>query len=533
MSILASLRISSRLHFLLAFSVLALLALGGFSSFTIKTEARRAMAFIDGEFESVRALGEVRAAIGNARRYEKDVFLNMGDEKESARYTALWQAEVETVGKTITAARRLVLPNEAQLLDSMLKGVEGYSNGFRGILGQLARGDLHDPWAANKAMGPLKEDIRQADKALADLSQAVAARADERRNALVATGQNAPWLVMGVTALVSIIATILVWAIVHSILTPIADLQAISAAWGLGDLTVGVGDGGADELGHVKRDLGTMHAALSGLVSHVRQGVEVVNANTQEITIANTELSNRTESAAASLQQTASSIDVLSVAVKQTAESATQAVNSSTAAVQVANRGGEVVAKVVATMHEINQSSQKIADIISVIDGIAFQTNILALNAAVEAARAGDQGRGFAVVASEVRSLAGRSADAAREIKAIIVRSVEKVEEGTSLVEVAGQTMREIVESVGQVSTVIQEIRVATREQLEGIDEINTSMGGIDRATQKNAAMVEESAAGAMCLAQEVTHLRQAVSVFKLAEGADDYSPNRALARIR
>jgi methyl-accepting chemotaxis protein len=192
---------------------------------------------------------------------------------------------------------------------------------------------------------------------------------------------------------------------------------------------------------------------------------------------------------------------------------------------QVATKGGAVVDKVVSTMGEINTSSRKIADIIGVIDGIAFQTSILALNAAVEAARAGDQGRGFAVVASEVRSLAGRSAEAAREIKSIIGSSVAKVNEGSSLVEEAGRSMRDIVESVGQVSTVIEQIRQAANEQHDGIGLISTAMGGIDRATQQNAAMVEESAAGAMSLNEETGHLRRAISLFKLDSSFRKYRP--------
>ena len=241
--------------------------------------------------------------------------------------------------------------------------------------------------------------------------------------------------------------------------------------------------------------------------------------NTAEITHANGDLSDRTEQAANSLQKASASIDQLSFAVEQTAESASQAVQNAAQAMHDAQRGGQVVAKVVDTMKDINTSSRKIADIISVIDGIAFQTNILALNAAVEAARAGDQGRGFAVVASEVRSLAGRSAEAAREIKSIIVSSVEKVEQGSALVQTAGQTMREIVSSVGDVSAVIEAIRLAANEQVDGIRAISASMGGLDQSTQQNAAMVQESAAGAMGLSAEADKLHAAVSAFRLSSG--------------
>ncbi len=530
MALLSSLRIRSRLILLLAFSVLALLALGAFSSFTIKTEADRATAFIDGEFESVRVVGEVRAAIGNARRYEKDVFLNMGDEAETERYTKLWAQEVGAINKSIEQAQGLAQPAEAAYLVEMQKGIDAYAQGFKNILGQMARGELNDPWAANKAMTPLKTDIRKADKSLAELSQSISTRATERRAALALTGGKAPWLVVGATFAVSVLATLLVLAIVKSILGPINDLQVTADAWGQGDLRAKLHVQGDDEIAGVKRDLGRMHHALTDLVHRVSSGVAVVSNNTAEIASANSDLSHRTERAAVSLQKTAASIDQLSAAVQHTAESATQAVGSASDAMQVARQGGEVVGRVVTTMDEINTSSRKIADIVSVIDGIAFQTNILALNAAVEAARAGDQGRGFAVVASEVRSLAGRSADAAREIKSIIASSVEKVEEGAALVQHAGTTMRDIVDSVGRVAQVIEEIRAAANEQFEGIGLISTSMGGIDQATQQNATMVEESAAGALSLAQETEQLRNAVQVFKLDVRDVELLPKTPLA---
>jgi methyl-accepting chemotaxis protein len=214
------------------------------------------------------------------------------------------------------------------------------------------------------------------------------------------------------------------------------------------------------------------------------------------------------------LQETSASVSQLSLPVKHTADSAGDAVERAASAMQVATQGGAVVSRVITTMGEINTSSRKIADIISVIDGIAFQTNILALNAAVEAARAGEQGRGFAVVASEVRSLAGRSAEAAREIKSIIGVSVEKVEEGYGLVEDAGRTMQNIVQSVGQVTEVIEQIRIAAQQQREGIEHISQTMTGLDSATQQNVAMVEESTASAMSLAEEAQHLRSAIAQF-------------------
>jgi methyl-accepting chemotaxis protein len=322
---------------------------------------------------------------------------------------------------------------------------------------------------------------------------------------------------------------VLAVAIVRSIVKPIRHLQLTANAWGQGDLTVQIDVHGSDELAQAHQDLARMHNSLVNLVGKVRAGVEVVGSNTDEIALANSDLSERTERAAISLQKTSASIEQLSHAVQHTAESATQAVQTANQARAVALKGGDVVGRVTDTMGEINASSRKIADIISVIDGIAFQTNILALNAAVEAARAGEQGRGFAVVASEVRSLAGRSAEAAREIKSIIGRSVVKVEEGTAQVADAGRTMQDIVKSVGEVADVIEEIRVAANDQREGITLISAAMNGIDQATQQNAAMVEESAAGTLILSEETAQLHQALAGFRL----DDLEEKEPLALMQ
>ncbi len=258
-----------------------------------------------------------------------------------------------------------------------------------------------------------------------------------------------------------------------------------------------------------------MARGLEKIVSEVRQGTESITTASQEIAVGNQDLSVRTEKQAGSLEQTSSSLRTLTDAVRQSADSSRQANQLAGSATEVARRGGAVVGDVVSTMNEINASSKKIADIIGVIDGIAFQTNILALNAAVEAARAGEQGRGFAVVAGEVRSLAQRSADAAREIKSLIVASVERVESGSRLVQQAGSTMDEIVSSVQRVTDIIGEITAATSEQSEGIGQVNEAIHQIDQMTQQNAALVEEAAAAASSLEQQAHGLQQAVSAFR------------------
>jgi methyl-accepting chemotaxis protein len=262
--------------------------------------------------------------------------------------------------------------------------------------------------------------------------------------------------------------------------------------------------------------LAQMQASLASVVSNVRQNSESVATASAQIAQGNQDLSQRTEEQASALEETAASMEQLSSTVKQNADNAKQANQLALGASTVAVRGGEVVRQVVDTMKGINDSSKKIADIISVIDGISFQTNILALNAAVEAARAGEQGRGFAVVASEVRNLAGRSAEAAKEIKSLITASVERVEQGTALVDQAGVTMTEVVSSIKRVTDIMGEISAASNEQSAGVSQVGEAISQMDRVTQQNAALVEESAAAAESLKQQAQQLVQAVAVFKL-----------------
>jgi len=284
-----------------------------------------------------------------------------------------------------------------------------------------------------------------------------------------------------------------------------------------GNLVVDATTDRDDEVGDLLRAMGAMARQLNLSLATVRESSESIRLASAEIATGNQDLSLRTEQTASNLQRASSSTEQLNTTVRHSAESARQAFQLAANASSVAARGGTVVGQVVSTMEEINVSARKIADIIGVIDGIAFQTNILALNAAVEAARAGEQGRGFAVVASEVRSLAGRSAEAAKEIKTLIGASVEKVDSGSRLVADAGQTMTEIVGSVQRVSDMIGEISAASNVQSEGIGNVNTAVMELDQMTQQNAALVEQSAAAADSLREQALRLAQVVSAFRLA----------------
>ena len=318
-----------------------------------------------------------------------------------------------------------------------------------------------------------------------------------------------------------LLAALLAWRISLSITRPLQDAREVAhkiANMDLSGNVIQVHSG--DETGELLQALSSMRTALETTLLDVRQVADHIATATGEIASGNADLSHRTEDTATHLQSTASAMEQLSATVHQSADAASTANQLASTAASVAARGGEVVSRVVTTMDEINQSSRKINDIIGVIDGIAFQTNILALNAAVEAARAGEQGRGFAVVAGEVRNLAQRSAQAAREIKGLIGTSVEKVSDGTRLVQEAGSTMQDIVNSVQRVSDIIGEITAASVEQSNGIRQVSTSVTQLDQMTQQNAALVEESAAAAQSLREQAARLADTVGRFKLRQGA-------------
>jgi methyl-accepting chemotaxis protein-1 (serine sensor receptor) len=324
------------------------------------------------------------------------------------------------------------------------------------------------------------------------------------------------WIIFVILALVAA-AIITVWlGIKKTLIEPLHRLIDNIRHIADGDLVHSIDVVGTNEMGQLAASLRHMQSELVSTVSDVRNGANAIYSGASEISIGNNDLSSRTEQQAASLEETAASMEELTATVKQNAENARQASQLALSASETAQKGGKVVDNVVRTMNDIASSSKKIADITSVIDGIAFQTNILALNAAVEAARAGEQGRGFAVVAGEVRNLAQRSAQAAKEIKGLIEDSVNKVDTGSTLVESAGETMGEIVNAVTRVTDIMGEIASASDEQSRGIDQVGLAVSEMDRVTQQNAALVEESAAAASALEEQASRLTQAVAVFRI-----------------
>ncbi len=461
-------------------------------------------------------LSSIYSAFGDVRRYEKDMVINREDAAKVADYSAKWLASVARVRTGAKSASAEASTSGATILGEIETLVTSYQTKIEPIAKDIAAGKFESAAAANQAVAAAKEDIHKAQQKLGEFQKTSILQAQADMAAIETKANQTKWLAGAVLLLSIGLVVPLTLLNSSSIVKPIQQALGVAERIAQGDLTQTIHTEGQDEASKLLRALQTMQDSLGKLVGDVRQSSESIQVASNEVAAGNSDLSGRTEQTASNLQQTASSLTQLTGTVRQSADAARQANQLASSAAEVAQRGGEAVAQVVTTMDEINASSKKIADIIGVIDGIAFQTNILALNAAVEAARAGEQGRGFAVVASEVRSLAGRSAEAAKEIKTLIGASVEKVQGGSRQVAEAGDTMKEIVGSVQRVSDIIGEISAAAMEQSDGIGQINGSVAQLDQMTQQNAALVEQSAAAAESMKGQASRLAQVVGTFKL-----------------
>ncbi|MEW6021588.1 MAG: methyl-accepting chemotaxis protein [Pseudomonadota bacterium] len=410
--------------------------------------------------------------------------------------------------------KNLTKPDTVAALERMLAANDKYVQGQEELIKRINAGDDAGARAYLKeVLRPALRDLKAAVNDELVLQQRLASdRAAEAR----ATESSTRTLMIAL-ALVSLgLAALVAWWNTRSITRPLARALEVANTVAAGDLTSRIEVTSRDETGMLLQALKTMNENLVRTVTTVRTSSETIGTASGEVAAGNLDLSSRTEQQASSLEETASSMEELTSTVKQNADNARQANTLAEAASHVAERGGQVIGEVVGTMERINSSAGKIADIIGVIDGIAFQTNILALNAAVEAARAGEQGRGFAVVATEVRNLAQRSAAAAKEIKGLIGDSTDAVAAGSKLVNDAGATMSEIVDSVRRVTDIMSEITAASSEQTAGIEQINEAVAQMDQVTQQNAALVEQAAAASASMQEQTAKLAEAVSVFRI-----------------
>ena len=437
--------------------------------------------------------------------HEIALHLDNFDKRRSVNQ-ALWPQVLQAV-QDETQGRQLGTEVDAQR-KAWIEKIDATVNAVRG--GDFSPATMAAFLAAGRREGQALfdgfEKLRQHQEALARSTAEDARRTSQRILALF----------LALAVLVGVPATWMFLSLLKRIRSGFAKADDLASAIAAGDLRLEIQADGQDEIGHLLGQMQHMRTKLLELIREVRQAADGVQVAASEVADGNMDLSSRTEQTASNLQQTASTTDELSATVRQNADNAAQANQLAQGASDVAGRGGQVVGDVVATMRGIHDSSRRIADIIGVIDGIAFQTNILALNAAVEAARAGEAGRGFAVVASEVRSLAQRSAEAAREIKTLISASVEHVEQGTQQVDRAGATMNEVVAAIQRVTGIVGEISVASAEQSEGVGLVGQSLSQMDQATQQNAALVEQSAAAAASLRDQANQLVQAVAGFRL-----------------
>jgi methyl-accepting chemotaxis protein len=417
-----------------------------------------------------------------------------------------------------TLEEQVIDQESTALLQRIAQLRTDYINNRRDFFALLATGDLlaTENFLQTRLMP-------SADAYMAGQAQFVALQERLTAGVLTAAEQDAEMAVLlnlGLAVVALVMSILISLSLTRSITTPLRSAIAFADKIAHGDLTHRMQIQRGDEIGDLIKSLNEMQSALLRVIGEIRHAGDGINLAASEIAMGNQDLSSRTEQSASSLEETASSMEQLTATVRQSADSARQANQLASGAAEVAARGGAVVGQVVHTMNDINQSSQRISDIISVIDGIAFQTNILALNAAVEAARAGEQGRGFAVVAGEVRTLAQRSAQAAKEIKELISASVGRVQDGSRLVEEAGTTMAEIVSSVQRVTDIIGEISAAASEQSDGISQVNVAISQLDQMTQQNAALVEQSAAAAQSMRDQTQRLTQAIAAFRTGDQA-------------
>ncbi len=474
-------------------------------------------AFTSQEFTATQQMATLALNLSDLRGHEKAAMINAGDAGQVEAEIKAWHTSLSaTIQSTQALAAAAPAPAQQAQAKALSDKLNAYGNQMQGLLGQVASGAIASAPDAYKASASAEAEANGIQQMVAQINQDITQQAERRRSNAASEITRTLMMMWGLLCSPGVIFLPLMGLTIASISGPLRRSEEITQAIAQGDLTHTITTHGNDEIARLMRSMHAMQEGLRAMVASVRESSESMLTASTEIAAGNQDLSNRTEQTAANLQDTASSMDQLSKTVEHSAESANVANILADTASQRASQGGEVVESVVSQMEDISAASRQISDIIGVIDGIAFQTNILALNAAVEAARAGEQGKGFAVVAGEVRSLAKRSAEAAREIKALIGKSVERVEVGSKKVREAGAVMKDIVDSIGRVTQAMGEIADATRLQSSGIVQVSHSVSELDQMTQQNAALVEQSAAAADSLRQQAMDLSRTVQRFHI-----------------
>ena len=472
--------------------------------------------FMNSSFQEVGYLAQLHSEMGAIRQHEKDMII--GYEKPEAVKAAhtKWLESQEKAKKVANQFLQGEEDVDNAVVRDIIKRLDSYKEAFAHVARQLEAGGYDTATIANRMSGKAVAEFAEADKLMTQLDEVLRNEVQKSVAEQQGVSNQTKWLFALAVLITVVVVVPLTLLNLHSICKPLDQAQRLAKAIAGGDLSQSIRTEGRDEVADLLRALDEMQRGLGTLVAQVRDASGNIATASQEIATGNQDLSHRTEQTASNAQAAVSSLSEITATVQQTASSSQMANQLAASASTTATRGGSVVAQAVSSMHEISASSRKIGDIIGLIDSIAFQTNILALNAAVEAARAGEQGRGFAVVASEVRSLAGRSAEAAKEIKQLISASVENVEAGSAQVAQAGQSMEEIVSSVRRVSDLIGEITASSTEQRDGIAQVNQAVTHLDQMTQQNAALVEESTAAAASMRDQAQHLANVVSVFNV-----------------
>jgi len=512
---LQNMRIGTRLALGFGFVLVLVLVITAVAALMIRHINVSTTSIVSEDYRKIALANSIDRGINSQASNLRSAVLAAGTPGDSAAYLSQVSLATRELGKTKEALAALPSsPEGAALLKTLQEDGESYVR-LRSRVVTLVQANLPDV-----ARGYLLKDLKAPQEAYLAASKALVdyyeGRMQAASNDVETAGRAAVALTLILAAVAILSGSVMSLVIARSITSGIRRAVVIAETVATGDLRSDIPASGTNEIGQLLGALSAMNESLVAIVGTVRETSGNIAHGSIEIAGGNLDLSQRTERQSASLQQTASSMEELTSTVKLNSDAARSAASIAHSASAVAHKGGEAVGRVVATMNEIAASSKKVADIIGVIDGIAFQTNILALNAAVEAARAGEQGRGFAVVASEVRSLAQRSAQAAKEIKALIGASVSTVEAGSRQVTEAGATMSEVVRQVGSVADLIEQISSATAEQTNGLDLVNSSVSEIDQMTQENAALVEQSAAAAESLRGQADRLVQAVSLFQL-----------------